>query len=40
MSGNGWVSPYELKYDMTWDPLRGEPGFEALIKKYENPDAI
>ncbi len=40
MASNGWMSVYELKYDMTWGPLRGEPGFEAIIKKYEDPDAI
>lgn len=39
MASNGWVSPYELEYDLTWDPLRGEPEFEALIRKYAGIDS-
>jgi len=25
-----------LRIDPIWDPLRGHPGFEALLEKYEN----
>ena len=35
MKGAGNVSsPAELRQDPVWDPLRKDPGFKALLKKY------
>jgi len=30
------VSPAMLKLDPVWNPLRSEPAFQALLKKYTN----
>ncbi|MGH8191353.1 MAG: hypothetical protein ACREP2_07885 [Rhodanobacteraceae bacterium] len=31
------LSPAMLRIDPTWDPLRGDPQFQALLKKYPQP---
>ncbi len=36
--GTGYVSPALLRLDPTWDALRDDPRFKALLKKYEHHD--
>ncbi len=35
LSRPGWISVSWLKMDPRWNPLRGNPRFEALLAKYE-----
>jgi TolB-like protein/tetratricopeptide (TPR) repeat protein len=35
LSRSGWYTPHALRLDPRWDPLRGDPRFQALINKYE-----
>ncbi len=32
---SGWWTPHVLRLDPTWDPLRPDPKFQALLAKYE-----
>ncbi|MBP1610035.1 MAG: hypothetical protein H6Q04_2270, partial [Acidobacteria bacterium] len=32
---SGWWTPQVLRLDPTWDPLRPDPKFQALLAKYE-----
>jgi hypothetical protein len=34
------MSVEELRIDPGWDPLRGDPRFEALLKKYANAQSL
>src|SRR3546814_3510667 len=29
-----WVSPAHLRIDPTWDPIRDDPRFQALLEQY------
>jgi hypothetical protein len=35
LSRPSWISVPWLKMDPRWNPLRGNPRFEALLAKYE-----
>jgi TolB-like protein/tetratricopeptide (TPR) repeat protein len=35
LSRDGDFTPHLLRLDPTWDPLRSDPRFQALLKKYE-----
>ncbi len=35
LSGPGWVSVPKLKIDPFWDPIRGTPEFEGLLREFE-----
>jgi tetratricopeptide (TPR) repeat protein len=32
-----WYSPVMLRIDPAWDPIRNDPRFQALLKKYAQP---
>ena len=34
LSRPSWITVESLKADPVWDPLRNDPGFQALLKKY------
>ena len=34
LSRPSWMTVENLKADPVWDPLRNNPGFRALLKKY------
>jgi Flp pilus assembly protein TadD len=35
LARSGWFSVHVLRLDPTWDPLRSDPRFQSLLKKYE-----
>jgi hypothetical protein len=35
VQGDYWL--FSIKYDPAFNPLRGEPRFRALVKKFELP---
>jgi Flp pilus assembly protein TadD len=35
LARSGWFTVHLLRLDSTWDPLRGDPRFQALLTKYE-----
>ena len=35
LSRDGDYSAHTLRLDPSWDPLRSDPRFHALLKKYE-----
>jgi tetratricopeptide (TPR) repeat protein len=35
LSRPSWITVEGLKADPVWDPLRNNPGFQALLKKYD-----
>jgi serine/threonine-protein kinase len=34
MAGTSGPSIYELRLDLSWDPIRDQPRFKALLAKY------
>jgi serine/threonine-protein kinase len=40
MPAGEYVSVPLLKLDPTWDPIRNDPRFQALLKKYAGDDAV
>jgi serine/threonine-protein kinase len=40
LSGPSWTSVHNLRLDPRWDPIRGDPRFEALLVKYANPQPV
>jgi hypothetical protein len=40
LAGPSWLSVHHLRLDPRWDPIRDDPRFQALLKKYDPPQPV